>query len=86
VKHHSNTNSTDASGEHRHALHHINPRIVELTLFNALVYWPWAWLRNAFERGIHHSDLVLLLTAVTLWGWWQLLDAIAHEVRLRIRH
>jgi hypothetical protein len=86
VKHSSILDSPDAPGLRRQALNIINPRMVALTLFNAPPYWPWHWLRNAFERGIHHPNLVLVMIIVTLWGWWQLHNVIALEVNARSRH
>ena len=59
----------------------VGSRIVYLTLFNALLYWPWRWLRSAYDGGIHHPNLVLLLMAATLWGWWQLLTAITRRIK-----
>ena len=64
----------------------IDSRIVALTLFNALLYWPWRWLRSAYDAGIHHPDLVLVMVALTLWGWWQLLLAVMRRINNEQRH
>jgi hypothetical protein len=51
-------------------------RLIVLTLINALLYWPWHWLRLAFDAGDHHPDLVLGLLLLTLWMWFELGKAV----------
>ena len=62
---------------------HVDSRIVALTLFNALLYWPWRWLRHDYDAGIRHPTLVLLMMAVTALAWWPLLKAIANQLKGR---
>jgi hypothetical protein len=59
----------------------VDGRIVALTLFNALLYCPWRWLRVAYDAGDHHPNFVLVMLAVTLWAWWQLLTAVLGKIR-----
>jgi hypothetical protein len=59
----------------------IDTRIVILTLLNALLYWPWHWLRVAYDEGNHHPSLVLSLLALTLWAWSQLIVSVIHRIR-----
>jgi hypothetical protein len=53
----------------------VDGRLVVLTLINALLYWPWHWLRLAFDAGDHHPDLVFCLLVFTLWMWFELWKA-----------
>jgi hypothetical protein len=85
VKNLSASDSPDKSCG-RLSLKLIDSRIVALTLFNALLYWPWRWLRSAYDAGIHHPDLVLVMVALTLWGWWQLLLAVMRRINNEQRH
>jgi hypothetical protein len=85
VKTPSVSNSPNGSGGHP-SLRHIDSRIVALTLFNALLYWPWRWLRSAYDAGIHHPDTVLVMMGLTSWGWWQLLIAITRRINNGPRH
>lgn len=80
MKNPSTSDSTDKSGAHLSLFKLVDSRIVGLTLFNALLYWPWRWLRSAYDAGIHHPDLVLIMMAITLWGWWQLLTAVTKRI------
>jgi hypothetical protein len=41
------------SDGHPSILRHLDSRIVVLTLLNGLLYWPWRWLRVAFDAGDH---------------------------------
>ena len=79
MKNPSASASPDESGGHP-SLKFVDARIVALTLFNALLYWPWRWLRSAYDAGVHHPDLVLVMMVVTLWGWWQLLTAFTRRI------
>jgi hypothetical protein len=63
---------------------HIDSRIVGLTLLNALLYWPWHWLRVCYDAGNHRPQLVLIMMALTLWAWWQLLAAILNQINGRL--
>jgi hypothetical protein len=65
-------------------LKHVDSRIVGLTLLNALLYWPWRWLRVAYDAGDHHPQLVLVMTTLTLWAWWHLLAAVIHRFSGRL--
>jgi hypothetical protein len=65
-------------------LKHIDSRIVGLTLLNALLYWPWHWLRVSYDAGNHRPQLVLIMMALTLWAWWQLLAAILNRINGRL--
>lgn len=60
---------------------HWDSRIVVLTLLNALFYWPWRWLRLAFDAGEHHPQLVLFMVFLTLWAWGQLLVAVLNRIK-----
>jgi hypothetical protein len=51
-------------------------RLVLLTFLNALSYWPWHWLRVAFDAGDHHPNLAFGLLLLTLWLWYQLVMAV----------
>jgi hypothetical protein len=64
-------------------LRHLDSRIVALTLLNGLLYWPWRWLRVAFDAGDHHPQLVLLMLFLTLWAWGQLLVAVLNRIKSR---
>jgi hypothetical protein len=66
-------------------LKRVNSRIVGLTLLNALLYWPWHWLRVAFDAGDHHPQLVLMMMALTLGAWWQLLAAVINGISGKLR-
>jgi hypothetical protein len=61
-------------------LRSVNFPIPGLTLLNASLYWPWHWLRVAYDAGNHHPHLVLALLALTVWTWWQLIAAIARRL------
>jgi hypothetical protein len=65
-------------------LKRVDSRIVGLTLLNALLYWPWHWLRVAYDAGNHHPQLVLMMLALTLAAWWQLLAAILNRITGRL--
>jgi hypothetical protein len=65
-------------------LNRVDSRIVGLTLLNALLYWPWHWLRVSYDAGNHHPQLVLIMMALTLWAWWQLLVAIFNRINGRL--
>jgi hypothetical protein len=54
----------------------VDARLILLTLINALLYWPWHWLRLAFDAGDHHPNLVLGLSLLTLWMWLELGKAV----------
>jgi hypothetical protein len=54
----------------------LDARLALLTFINALLYWPWHWLRVAFDAGDHHPNLVFGLLLVTLWMWLELLKAV----------
>ena len=51
-------------------------RLVALTFANALLYWPWHWLRIAFDAGDRHPMLVLGMMLLTLWLWAALVEAV----------
>jgi hypothetical protein len=57
-------------------LSHVDARLVRLTLLNALLYWPWHWLKVDYDGGIHHPLLVLGMLVLTVWTWSQLLAAV----------
>ena len=59
----------------------LDSRILVLTLLNALLYWPWRWLRLASDAGEHHPQLVLLMVLLTLWAWGQLLVAVLNRIK-----
>lgn len=59
----------------------VDGRLVILTLLNALVFWPWIWLRNAFDAGDHHPNLVFGLLVLTLFLWFQLAKAVTDRFR-----
>lgn len=80
MKNPSTSDSTGKSGRYLSPFKLVDSRIVGLTLFNALLYLPWRSLRSAYDDGIHHPDLVLIMMAVTLWGWWQLLTAVISRI------
>jgi len=65
-------------------LKRVDSRIVGLTLLNALLYWPWHWLKVAYDAGDHHPQLVLMMTTLTLWAWWQLLAAVINQFSRRL--
>jgi hypothetical protein len=65
-------------------LKRVDSRIVGLTLLNALLYWPWHWLRVAYDTGDRHPQLVLMMMALTLWAWWQLAAAIINRTGGRL--
>jgi hypothetical protein len=69
------------SDGHPSILRHLDSRIVVLTLVNGLLYWPWRWLRVAFDAGDHHPQLVLLMLLLTLWAWAQLLVAVLNRIK-----
>jgi hypothetical protein len=54
----------------------LDSRLVALTFVNALLYWPWRWLRIAFDDGDHHPVLVLGMMLLTLWLWAALVEAV----------
>jgi hypothetical protein len=54
----------------------VDVRLLVLTILNALLYWPWRLLRQAFDAGNHHPNLVLGLLLVTLWMWIELCKAV----------
>jgi hypothetical protein len=85
VKNLSASDSPDKPSS-RLSLKLIDSRVVALTLFNVLLYWPWRWLRSAYDAGIHHPDLVLVMMGITLWGWWQLLVAVMRRINNGPRH
>ena len=85
MKNPSASDYPDSSGE-RPSLRLIDSRIVALTLFNTLLYWPWRWLKSAYDAGIHHQDLALVMMGFTLWGWWQLLIAVTRRINGGRRH
>jgi hypothetical protein len=58
----------------------VDSRPIGLTLINALLYWPWRWLRVAYDAGDRHPELGLFMMALTLWAWWQLLTAVVHRI------
>jgi hypothetical protein len=62
-------------------LRRVDSRIVVLTLLNALLYWPWHWLRVAFDAGEQHPQLVLLMPFLTLWAWGQLLVVVLNRIK-----
>jgi hypothetical protein len=80
VKNPSASDSPAKSSGHHALFKWVDSRIVLLTLFNALLYWPWRWLRSDYDAGIRHPDLVLIMMAITLWGWWQLLLAVTNRI------
>jgi hypothetical protein len=59
----------------------IDARLVLLTLVNALLYWPWHWLRTAFNAGDHHPNLVLGLLLLTLYLWFELAKAVSDRFK-----
>lgn len=61
-------------------LRRFDSRILGLTLLNALLYWPWHWLRIAYDAGDHRPQLVLMMAIFTSWAWWQLLVAIINWI------
>jgi hypothetical protein len=62
----------------------LESRIVGLTLLNAFLYWPWHWLRASYDAGNHHPQLVLMVAALTVSAWWQLLAAILNRINGRL--
>jgi hypothetical protein len=56
-------------------------RLLGLTLLNALLYWPWRWLRVAYDSGDHHPSLVLAMVVLTLWLWFQLLTSVIGRLK-----
>jgi hypothetical protein len=58
----------------------VESRIAGLTLLNAMLYWPLHWLRVSYDAGDHHPQLALMMTALTVWAWWQLLAAIISRI------
>jgi hypothetical protein len=72
--------STRSERRHPSVLSHLDCRIVVLSLLNGFLYWPWHWLRIAFDAGDRHPQLVLILLALTIGAWWQLLGAILHRI------
>jgi hypothetical protein len=85
VKNLSASDSSDKP-DGRLSLKLVDSRVVALTLFNVLLYWPWRSLRSAYAAGIHHPDLVLVMMGFTLWGWWQLLVAVMRRINNGPRH
>ncbi len=65
---------------HSAFLAHVDSKIVGLTLLNAFLFWPWHWLKAAYDAGERHPQLVLGMMALTSWTWWQLLTAIVKRV------
>jgi hypothetical protein len=59
----------------------VDGRLITLTLLNALVFWPWIWLRNAFDAGDHHPNLVFGLLLLTLYLWIQLARAVTDRFK-----
>jgi len=57
-------------------LSYLGARLVRLTLLNALLYWPWHWLKVDYDGGIHHPLLVLGMLVLTVWTWSQLLATV----------
>jgi hypothetical protein len=51
-------------------------RLLVFTILNGLIFWPWRWLRVAYDAGDHHPQLVLGMVILTLWTWTQLVSAI----------
>jgi hypothetical protein len=72
--------SAKSDGRHPSFLSHVDCRIVVLTLLNGFLYWPWHWLRVAFDTGDRHPQLVLTMLVLTFVAWWQLLAAILHRI------
>jgi hypothetical protein len=60
----------------RHLGWSLDSRLVTLTFLNALIYWPWHWLRVAFDAGNHHPTIVLGMLLLTLWLWFALAKAV----------
>jgi hypothetical protein len=56
-------------------------RLIVLTVLNAFVFWPWIWLRNAFNAGDHHPSLVFCLLLLTLYLWTELARAVTHRFK-----
>lgn len=54
----------------------LDSRLIALTLVNALLYWPWHWLRVEFDAGDHHPTIVLGMLLLTLWLWSELVKAV----------
>lgn len=80
MKHLLTSDSAEQSGGRPTSFKLADSCIVGLTLINALLYWPWRWLRTEYDRGIHRPNLVLFLAAATLWAWWQLLTAVSNQI------
>jgi len=60
----------------------LDSRLVTLTLLNALIYWPWHWLRVAYDAGNHHPTIVLGMLLLTLWLWFELVKAVIDRFKV----
>jgi hypothetical protein len=72
-----------SDGRHPSILSNVDCRIVLLTLLNGFLYWPWHWLRVAFDAGDRHPQLVLTMLVVTFAAWGLLLAAVLHRINNR---
>jgi hypothetical protein len=59
----------------------LDTRLLTLTLLNALLYWPWHWLRVAFDAGNHYPLIVLGMMLLTLWLWSELVKAVVDRFK-----
>jgi hypothetical protein len=64
----------------------LDARLVMLTVLNALLYWPWHWLRVSFDAGDHHPMLVLGMMILTFWMWSELAKAVINRFNAVSHH